>query len=145
MAEDLVPPVEPGRVGAQQPLHARDQIGLRRFHNQMKMVAHQTPGMHLPAGLAASLARRLREPSPVRLIPHDVLAPVPAVHHMINRAGIFQPELARHTSIPYLTCHYMSIFSPDPFTLWERGTQAPDEQQWQMLSNLLSFDSGVNL
>jgi DNA-binding transcriptional regulator YiaG len=28
---------------------------------------------------------------------------------------------------------------------WERGTQTPDEKQWQMLSVLLSFDSGVEL
>lgn len=28
---------------------------------------------------------------------------------------------------------------------WERGTVKPDEKQWQMLSNLLSFDSGVDL
>jgi ribosome-binding protein aMBF1 (putative translation factor) len=28
---------------------------------------------------------------------------------------------------------------------WERGAEMPDENQWQMLSSLLSFDSGVNL
>jgi RadC-like JAB domain len=28
---------------------------------------------------------------------------------------------------------------------WENGTHMPDEKQWQMLSNLLSFDSGVEL
>jgi len=28
---------------------------------------------------------------------------------------------------------------------WERGTHKPDEKQWQMLSDLLSFDSGVDL
>jgi ribosome-binding protein aMBF1 (putative translation factor) len=28
---------------------------------------------------------------------------------------------------------------------WERGLSSPTEEQWQMLSNLLSFDSGVDL
>jgi ribosome-binding protein aMBF1 (putative translation factor) len=28
---------------------------------------------------------------------------------------------------------------------WESGTRRPDEKQWQMLSDLLSFDSGVDL
>jgi ribosome-binding protein aMBF1 (putative translation factor) len=28
---------------------------------------------------------------------------------------------------------------------WESGTRTPDEKQWQMLSDLLSFDSGVDL
>jgi hypothetical protein len=27
---------------------------------------------------------------------------------------------------------------------WENSTSKPDERQWQMLSNLLSFDSGVD-
>jgi DNA-binding transcriptional regulator YiaG len=28
---------------------------------------------------------------------------------------------------------------------WESGIKKPDEKQWQMLSDLLSFDSGVDL
>jgi hypothetical protein len=28
---------------------------------------------------------------------------------------------------------------------WERGVSLPSEEQWQMLSKLLSFDSGVDL
>ena len=27
---------------------------------------------------------------------------------------------------------------------WENGTRAPDEKQWRLLSDLLSFDSGVD-
>jgi ribosome-binding protein aMBF1 (putative translation factor) len=27
---------------------------------------------------------------------------------------------------------------------WESGSRTPDEKQWQMLSDLLSFDSGVD-
>ena len=27
---------------------------------------------------------------------------------------------------------------------WERGVSSPSEEQWRMLSNLLSFDSGVD-
>jgi ribosome-binding protein aMBF1 (putative translation factor) len=27
---------------------------------------------------------------------------------------------------------------------WESGSRTPDEKQWQMLSDLLAFDSGVN-
>jgi hypothetical protein len=28
---------------------------------------------------------------------------------------------------------------------WENGTCEPDERQWQILSNLLAFDTGINL
>ena len=51
----LVPYVEAFGVNPQQPLHARHQVGLRRFHDQMKMIAHQAIGVNLPAGLAARL------------------------------------------------------------------------------------------
>src|SRR5437870_4447365 len=38
--------------GSQQPLHPTDQIGLGRFHHQVKVIAYQTSGMNLPSGLA---------------------------------------------------------------------------------------------
>jgi ribosome-binding protein aMBF1 (putative translation factor) len=28
---------------------------------------------------------------------------------------------------------------------WENGTRTPDEKQWKMLSDFLSFDSGIDL
>jgi hypothetical protein len=43
-----VPSIEPRRIGAQLPLHPGDQIGLRRFDHQMKMIAHQAIGLRFP-------------------------------------------------------------------------------------------------
>ena len=60
MPEPFVPPVKPRRIRTQKPLHARHQVRPRRFHDQMKMIAHQTIGMHLPTGLPTRLARYLR-------------------------------------------------------------------------------------
>jgi hypothetical protein len=65
MSEQFVTPVEPASLGAQKPFHPGDQIALRRFHHQMKRVAHQTQGMNLPAGLDARFAQRGDEPFPV--------------------------------------------------------------------------------
>jgi DNA-binding transcriptional regulator YiaG len=45
---------------------------------------------------------------------------------------------------PYQVAAKMGI-SASLVSAWECGTQAPDEKQWQMLSTLLSFDSGVDL
>jgi ribosome-binding protein aMBF1 (putative translation factor) len=44
---------------------------------------------------------------------------------------------------PYQLASKMGI-AASLVSAWERGTETPDEKQWQMLSNLLSFDSGVN-
>src|SRR5262249_6221496 len=41
MANQLMPPIKPAGVSAQKPFHARDQIGLRCFGNQIKMIPHQ--------------------------------------------------------------------------------------------------------
>jgi hypothetical protein len=55
----------------------------------MKMIPHQTPRLHLPARLDANLPERFQKPLPIRVILENLLAPIPAIHHVINRAGIF--------------------------------------------------------
>jgi ribosome-binding protein aMBF1 (putative translation factor) len=45
---------------------------------------------------------------------------------------------------PYQVAGKMGI-ATSLVSAWERGTSTPDEKQWQMLSNLLSFVSGVDL
>jgi hypothetical protein len=50
-----MPPVKSLRVRAQQPFHPCGQIRLRRLKEQMKMIAHQAIGTHLPSGLLTSL------------------------------------------------------------------------------------------
>jgi hypothetical protein len=58
-------------VGSQEPLHARDQIRYRRFDNEMKVVTHQTVGMHLPVRLDADFSQRRREALPIFVIAED--------------------------------------------------------------------------
>ena len=40
MTEQLMAAIKAGSVNAQKPFHAPDQVGLGRFHHQMKMVQH---------------------------------------------------------------------------------------------------------
>ena len=113
--DELVPPVEPRRVSAQEPLHPRHQIGPRRFHHQMKVIKHQTPGMHLPVRLATALAQGEQKQFPILLIPEDRLPPIPAMHHVIDGPRIFDSQLARHPpSVP--TTNPVSMFRTDPFS-----------------------------
>ena len=88
MPKFLVPPVVTARIGAQQPLHSRHQVGLRRLDYQVKMIAHQAVRMHLPAGLLTGLAQRFQQPLPVRVVGEDGFPPVAAIHHMVNRSGV---------------------------------------------------------
>ena len=64
MSESAVPPVEARGVGAEEPLHSGYQIGLGCFHHEMKMIAHQTIGMHQPAGLEAGRREGFKEAFP---------------------------------------------------------------------------------
>ena len=88
MAEELVTSVEATRVSAQQSFHPGDQIGLRRLDHDMKMIRHEDIGVNLPARLGASLAQRLNESLAIRIVHENPLAPVTAIHDVINRASI---------------------------------------------------------
>jgi len=88
VAEELVTPVEATRVGAQQPSHLGDQIGLRRLDHPMEMIRHEDIGVNLPARLSANLAQRLNEALAIRVIDEDQFAPVTAIHHVIHRASL---------------------------------------------------------
>ena len=77
-----------------------------RFFN---VSAHETPGMHLPARLLASLRQRRQEHLPVLLPTEYLLPPVPAIHHMINGPGILNASFARHTLTPSQNSQEMSM------------------------------------
>src|SRR5437762_856571 len=109
MAEQLVPSVEPAGVSAEKPFHARDQIGLRRFEDQMKMIPHQAIRVHLPIGLGASFAESFQKPSPILIIAKNVFLPVATIHHVIDRAGKFNsqsPSHARRVNCRSDSCQY---------------------------------------
>ena len=48
------------------------------------------------ARFGASLAQGFNEALPIRIIKEDWFAPVAAIHDVIDRAGIFDSQLARH-------------------------------------------------
>jgi hypothetical protein len=82
----------------------------------MKMVVHQAIRVNLPAGLAAGFAQSGHEPFPVKIVIKDRLAAVAAIHHVINRSGILNPQLPGHsfglaTNLPHVKAR------TDPFML----------------------------
>src|SRR6266566_1167603 len=97
MAEQLVAAVEPARVSAEKPFHARNQVRPGRFEHQVKMIRHEAIGMNLPARLAARLAQGLDKPLTVGGVVEDQFAPVPTVHNVVDSPGVLNPKFARHT------------------------------------------------
>ena len=87
-------PIELPQVGC-------DQVGLRRFHHQMKMVQHQTIGLHLPAGFAASLAERFQKTPLILVVFENRFPSITPVHHMVDRARILDSKFSRHACRKY--------------------------------------------
>ena len=96
MSGEFVAAVEAVCIGAQEPAHAIDQIGFGRFNDEVKMVAHEAIGMHLPAGLQAGFSECLEEILAVNIVEIDVFAPIAAAQHVVNGTGILDPDLTWH-------------------------------------------------
>ena len=88
MAREPVPAIEPAGVGAKEPFHARHEIGLWRFHHEMKMIGHETPAMNLPAGLPANFAQGFEEAEPVLIIAEDDFTAVSAIEDVVNGSWV---------------------------------------------------------
>jgi hypothetical protein len=57
-----VPAVETGSVGAQEPFHSGDEVDLRGFKHQMKVIAHQAAAVNLPSGPRADFIQGGEKP-----------------------------------------------------------------------------------
>ncbi len=118
MAKQPVPPIESGGIRPQKPLHPGAEIGSGRLDDQVKMIAYQAVGMHLPPRFPADLAQRLHESLPILIIPNNVFPPITTIHHMIDRTSILQSHPPRHGSAFSHTvevCQYSSL-TPFPFS-----------------------------
>ena len=88
VTDEFVPVIEADGVGALEPRHPGNQVGVGSFQHQMIVIAHQAIGMHLPAGLMTGFGQGFEEILPVHTIQEDVLATISATHDVVDRAGI---------------------------------------------------------
>jgi hypothetical protein len=121
VAEEFVAVVEANGVGAEKPAHAFDQVRFRRLRHQVKMISHETVGVHLPAGFLAGFSQRFEEIMPVNVVEKDILAPIAAAHQVVNRTRKLNSKLAGHWSAFKLRAHLRKEESnslrTDPFVL----------------------------
>lgn len=60
------------------------------------MIGHEDIGVNLPAGLGARLGKGFDKALAVRIVEEDRLAPVAAIHDVVDRTGILDSQLAGH-------------------------------------------------
>jgi hypothetical protein len=60
----------------------------------MKMIRPEDIGVNLPTRLGANLAQRLDDPLTIRSTHEDQLAPITAIHDVINRPSLLDSQLA---------------------------------------------------
>ena len=94
MACEFVPPIEPAGLG--KPFHAQNQVGFGSFDDPMKIISHQAPSVNRPVGFGAGFGEGRQKAPPIQVVVVNRLAPVPAIHDMVNRPGLWQSEFARH-------------------------------------------------
>src|SRR5208283_2220424 len=96
MPEELMPAIEPSRVSAEEPFHARHQVWLRCLGHQVKVISHQAIGVDLPAGLFTCLAQRAKESLAILVIKEDRFAPISPTHQMVDGTGKLNSQRSRH-------------------------------------------------
>ena len=76
--------------------HAFGQIAIRRLHQKMVVVVHQTPGIAEPVELVDDLTQCLEKSLPIQVVVKNVFAPIASGGDVIERIGKFNTEGARH-------------------------------------------------
>ena len=94
-----MPPIKTRGVSGEQPLHPGHEVGLRGFDDQIKVIPHETIGMNLPTGFPAGVPQCIEETTAIGVVEENGFAVVTAIHDVINRARVFQPELSSHASV----------------------------------------------
>src|ERR1043166_259999 len=89
-------PIEAHRIASQQPFHAGNEVRSWSLDDEMKMIAHQTVGMNLPASPRASVAEYFQKALSVHIVAKHCFPPVASIQEMIESAFVFDSDLAGH-------------------------------------------------
>ena len=97
-------PVPPLTERAHQVFHPRNQIGLRRFQQQVEVVAHEHPSVNPPSMAFTNLCESEHKRLPVVVRLKNNLAAITTRHHMVNRPGILESCRSCH-ALAYSITH----------------------------------------
>jgi hypothetical protein len=91
-----MPCIDPPRVGILKPPHARREIRLRSFQEQMVVITHQRIRMNPKPRPLANLSQRSQKGLPVFVIENNIPSPIASRHYMIKRPSILDSNLSWH-------------------------------------------------
>ena len=87
MALVTVPPVEPFREDAVQPVHPTRDVGIRRFDEKVIVVRHQAIRIAAPFERGGDLFEQLQESEAVVRVREDFRLAIPASCYVVDRPG----------------------------------------------------------
>jgi hypothetical protein len=96
MAQEFPAMIEAEGVSAQEPARALDVVGVGGFEHEVKMVAHEAPGVELKAGFVAGFGKGFEKIKAVDFVVKDVLRAVAAIHEVVDGTGILDAQLSGH-------------------------------------------------
>src|SRR5215831_2972123 len=91
-----LPPVEPLRVDAVQPMHATRDVCVGRLHEKVIVVRHQAVRMAAPFQRGNDLFKQLQESESVARVREDCFLAIPAGRYVVDRAWELRARRARH-------------------------------------------------
>jgi DNA-binding transcriptional regulator YiaG len=123
------------------PLLKNPRLDLPDTHPQNHNRATAIPSPRGRTALLGFAQRQIRVSRAHITLNRQRRKPIPSVIKSIG--DYIQAKRYKKGLHPYQVARKMRI-SASLISAWERGASSPNEEQWQMLSNLLSFDSGVD-
>ena len=79
------------------PLHSTHQIRLAGLQQQMEMISHHHPRVHTPTVTFTNLPQPSQPILTIPVVHKNILPPIPACHHMVNRSGRFISQRSSHS------------------------------------------------
>src|SRR5271157_3821275 len=96
VARSTMPLGVPVGVSGDEVLHAPRQVGLGRTEEKAEVVGHERETQQVPTEPPDRLLQSLEEPLVITLVLEDGSPEVATGHHVMDRAGIFDPQRSGH-------------------------------------------------
>src|SRR5271157_1939950 len=99
VARSTMPLGVPVGVTGDEVLHAPRQVGLGRTEEKLEVVGHEHETQQVPTEPPHRLLQSLEQPLVITLVLEDRPPEVATGHHVMNRAGVFDPQWSGHEPI----------------------------------------------
>ena len=96
MAPSAVPPIECPSIAPQERAHRAAKWAASRAYQQVQVVGHQRPGIHLPGAGHCHCCQPCHKVAPIQFVLKDGPVLDPTYHEVVQNAGSVQTGSSRH-------------------------------------------------